>query len=63
MTFPMTADWKDIISSLPLDEWLSWIAEHIPTNVKLMLASPQPPTFAQLESLAWSDTTDGGVFA
>lgn len=63
MTFPMTADWKDIISSLPSDVWLSRIAEHIPTNVKLILASPQPPALARLKSLGWSDTTDGGVFA
>jgi hypothetical protein len=63
MTVQMTADWQDKILSVPSDVWLFLIAEHIPTNVKLILASPQPPTLARLSSLAWSDTTDGGVFA
>jgi hypothetical protein len=63
MTIQMTADWEDKILSVPSGVWLFLIAEHIPTNVKLILASPQPPTLARLSSLAWSDTTDGGVFA
>lgn len=59
----VTPKWKDIISNKSTDLWLSQIAEHIPTNVKLILASPHPPTPAQLKSLPWSNTTDGGVFA
>lgn len=63
MTFPMTADWNDIISGLASEKWLSLVAEGIPTNVKSMLASSQPPTLARLKLLAWADTTDAGVFA
>ncbi|KAF4631730.1 hypothetical protein G7Y89_g6401 [Cudoniella acicularis] len=63
MTFPMTVEWKDIISRWTKDEWLSRITEHIPTNVKLILVSPHPPTPAQLKSLPWLNTSDGGVLA
>lgn len=59
----MTADWEDRISSVPTVVWLSRIAEHIPTNVKLILVSPEAPTLARLKSLPWSDTIDSGVFA
>jgi hypothetical protein len=59
----VAADWEDRISSVPTGVWLSRIAEHIPTNVKLILVSPEPPTLARLKSLPWSDTIDGGVFA
>jgi hypothetical protein len=59
--FERTAEWKAIISRETTDVWLSRIAEHIPTNVKLILASPHPPTPDELRLLAWSSTTDAGV--
>jgi hypothetical protein len=62
-TFRKTAEWKDIIRSRTKDEWLSRITTHTPADVKLMLASQHPPTPAQLKSLPWSNTADGGVFA
>jgi hypothetical protein len=52
---------KDIASRL-LEVWLSRIVEHIPTNVKSMLASSQPLTIAGLKLLGWSDTTVSGDF-
>ncbi|KAF8863302.1 hypothetical protein BDZ45DRAFT_670270 [Acephala macrosclerotiorum] len=57
------ARWEDRISSVSTGVWLSRIAEHIPTNVKLILVSPEPPTLARLKSLSWPDTIDGGVSA
>jgi hypothetical protein len=57
------ADWEDRISSVPTGVWLTRITEHIPTNAKLILVSPEPQTLARLKSLPWSDTIDGGVFA
>jgi hypothetical protein len=56
-----TAEFDAIISKETTDVWLSRIAEHIPTNVKSILASPHPPTPDELMSLAWSSTTDAGV--
>jgi hypothetical protein len=61
MTFPKSSEFEDIISSLPSELWLSRIAEHIPTNVKLMLASPQPPTLARLKSLGSSRRAKAGA--
>lgn len=59
----MNADWKDKVSRLPSGVWLSRIAEHIPTDVKLLLVSPQPPSLTRLNSLPGSETTGSGVFA
>jgi hypothetical protein len=62
MTFRRTTEWNGIILSWTREKWLSLIAEHIPTNVKSMLASPYPPMSARLKLLPQLNTTDGAVF-
>lgn len=62
MTFPTTACWKNTVVTMPSEEWQSQIASHIPTSVKSILVSPQPPTLSRLKYLAWLDTADAGVF-
>ena len=62
MASSMAKEWDKIFLSMPLETWFSSIRGHTPERVKSLLASYQPPTVNQLESLEWSDTTAAGVF-
>jgi hypothetical protein len=59
--FDMKPEWEDIITRRS-DVWFSRISSHIPVGIKRILISLDPPTPAKLKSLAWSNTTDAGVF-
>lgn len=48
MTFSETHNWDEIISTLPLELWLSLIAEHIPKHSKYMLDSYQLPSIVRM---------------
>jgi hypothetical protein len=52
-----------MISHWTKDEWLSRIAEHIPTNIRLILIAPHTATPAQLKLLLWSNTGYGMLIA
>lgn len=62
MACSMTEEWDETLSSMPLETWFSSIQGHTPERFKSILASYQPPTVNQLESLEWSDTAAAGVF-
>jgi hypothetical protein len=62
MTWPKSPEWEERLSSLPRELWLSRIAEYTPPQVKSLLASHQPPSIAQLQSLGWANTADAGVY-
>lgn len=60
-TLKRNTEQEAIISRETTNVWLSRIVEHIPTNVKLILVSQDPPTPDKLKDLAQSNTTDARV--
>ena len=62
MALERKPEWEGIISRLRSDVCFPLISSHIPVGIKRILISSHPPTPAKLKSLAWSNTTDAGVF-
>jgi hypothetical protein len=58
----MTDTWKKVLSPKQVETWLPIIAKGIPTQVKQLLASHEPPTVAKLEVLPWIETQNAGVY-
>lgn len=62
MAFEKKPEWKRILLRLRPDVSFPGISSHIPVAIKRILISPDPPNPDELKSLAWSSTTDAGVF-
>lgn len=54
--------WRELLHQEQAGAWLSVIADNIPTQVKKLLASHEPPSIEQLEELSWIETDVPGVY-
>ena len=62
MRSEMTETWKEVLMQKTAEVWLSAISENTSKQAKQLLASHKPPTISELEALAWTNTSNAGVY-
>ncbi|POS71296.1 hypothetical protein DHEL01_v210315 [Diaporthe helianthi] len=59
----MTQTWRAVLQEKAPERWLAAISAGIPIHVKRFLGGLECPTWAELKSIALTDTKDAGVYA